>query len=655
MQSNHRQGTDSRDRPKHNSSIALLFGVDRMRTRSRCLSGRLAAGMSMMLVAASGLIESPAAAAPTPAPSGPGHADSAVPQVTPQRRAIELVQPSVVLVRTDWRASIDTGDGDAIPMRWTSACTGVIVSSDGYVITAGHCEDQAEARRDAIGLIVDGLIDEGKIAASSRDKLVDRVLSGRDRWLVFGKDRDSPPIRENQIQLGGGVASWPQKKEPKDGPAARVIETVPFDQGDVALLKIDDTDLPVALLAQDKPQIGQELMAIGYPFEQVDGDKAAPVYQNGQINATDTEGAHGAENNFYQMSADLKQGMSGGPVPGLDGRVLGISSNTRLGKSSFIVPASIVADVLAKYAVKNELGRVDTLYRAGLDDFYRGYYTDAIRSFEQVVAIAPTHQMAKNKVREAADLRQRFGDQARPAPPTVSSGNKVLLWTLIVASVALLLALALGMTWFLRRRRSVVPAGEPVLSRKELPYRRDTMDDDTYVGYLQPLDRPGPFPPAYANESPVSPTPAFGSASVGRHSVPSTAEPAASPAPASPPPVSSPPAGTFWADTPSSGATPWSTPPASVSPASSVPVGEAPLGSWEFVDAGIPATAPEPEPGPTEFIGRAGVPAAPTPMAPPQPQAASFCSQCGAPRAASDRFCSSCGTRLGAPVVRPAG
>jgi S1-C subfamily serine protease len=616
--------------------------------------------MSIALVAGLALIGSPATAAPTPTPSGGGK--STAPQVTPQGRAIDLVQPSVVMIQSEWEAFVDFGGSEPLHRTWSSRCTGTIVSSDGYVATAGHCADPKEARRDVVGQVVAELIDEGYLAEAPIEDYVNEAMSGRDRWLVFGKDRDSPPYSEHQVQLGGGVVKLPEKKDSKDGVNAKVIEIVPFDDGDVALLKIDEKDLPVAQLATEKAQIGQDLVSIGYPLANVSGDEASPSFKNGEINAVNTVGVHGPGNDFYESSATLIPGNSGGAQINFDGQVIGIASNT-IDSSNFIVPASVVAEVLKAHQVKNELGRVDTLYRTGLGDLYRGYYSDAIKSFEQVAAISPTHRLAKDKIRDAADLRQRFGDQVRPAPPKLSSRSPLLVWGAVAAGVVLLLVLVFGAIWFVRRRRASAPVSDPphvLVGLPASPYGPGGMDDDTHVGYGGPLYRSGPYPPAYANEPPVSTPPVYGPPAVGPHGTPWSAPPFSA-APFSATPASATPASA----TPAS-ATPWSTPPASTPPASTPPwnspavsepvAGKAPA-SWASLDGNPPVPAPEspavPDAGHADFVGRAEVQDTPSPFIPRQPQAGGFCPQCGAPRGAGDGFCSSCGARLGAPTVRP--
>ncbi|MFG1609198.1 trypsin-like peptidase domain-containing protein [Actinoplanes sp. NPDC049265] len=378
--------------------------------------------------------------------------------MTPQRRAIDAVQPATVMVRTDWTANVDLGDNTVTTRKWSGACTGEIVSSDGYVVTAGHCLDSGMggAKLKAVQDVVDQAVRDGVVSASRRDRIVASAMSGRDRWVVFGKDRDSPPSVSVQVQLGGGVASLPDVKNPKDGISARAIEVLPFDQGDVSLLKVEEDDLPVALLApRDEAQVGQEMVSIGYPFEDADGDQVALTNQNGQINSVDTTGVHGPGNLFYRTSATLSKGMSGGPAVALDGRVLGIASNTSASnKGNFIVPSSVVAEVLARHGVANTPGRIDALYRTALDDFYHGYYTKAINGFNEVVAIMPEHALAKQRSREAANLRQQFGDPVEPPAPARSSGHPALVWGAVAAAGVALLALVLLGIRHRRRRRS---------------------------------------------------------------------------------------------------------------------------------------------------------------------------------------------------------
>ncbi len=103
---------------------------------------------------------------------------------------------------------------------------------------------------------------------------------------------------------------------------AKVIGTDP--KTDIALIKIDAKDLPVAKLGDsDKLQVGEMVLAIGSPL-------------NPNLDHTVTSGivsAKGRANmgladyeDFIQTDAAINPGNSGGPLINLDGEVVGINS-----------------------------------------------------------------------------------------------------------------------------------------------------------------------------------------------------------------------------------------------------------------------------------------------------------------------------------------
>jgi hypothetical protein len=83
-----------------------------------------------------------------------------------------------------------------------------------------------------------------------------------------------------------------------------------------------------------------------------------------------------------------------------------------------------------------------------------------------------------------------------------------------------------------------------------------------------------------------------------------------------------------------------------------VPPADAPsAGTPPFVDAPVRHRLAEPATYRSESADRADEANPAPPMIPRQ--SGGFCPACGAPRGAHDAFCSSCGTRLGAPAARP--
>jgi serine protease Do len=140
--------------------------------------------------------------------------------------------------------------------------SGVIISSNGYILTANH------------------------------------VVSGADQIKVAMADDD--------------------KKEF----IAKIIGTDP--QTDVALLKIDATDLPAITLADsDQLEVGDVVLAIGNPLDL--GQSVTMGIISGLGRHYGVNGLYGYEN-FIQTDAAINKGNSGGALVDAEGRLIGINT-----------------------------------------------------------------------------------------------------------------------------------------------------------------------------------------------------------------------------------------------------------------------------------------------------------------------------------------
>jgi serine protease Do len=378
--------------------------------------------------------------------------DQGRPVVNPQARAADLTRPAVVWIRIHYDAWVRTGvDARPDPVPLDYGCSGFIVNPNGYIVTAGHCIDDGMdgAQGDAIEIEVDRMVQNGLLPASQREAYIQAVLEGAVPWKVEGYYGNSRPDRTVSVTVGGGDVRWRQKITAN----ARVVQFLPWDQGDVALLKIQKTGLPSMLLSPtDDIQVGEQLLSIGYPGAAVvdDGDQLAVTNRNGQINAERTKGPNNLP--FYETSAALTPGMSGGPTVDLDSQVVGLAS-FKSEDANFIVPSSIIQELLSRNGVKNELGRLDQLYRQGLENYYRGAYSAAIKSFDEVLALMPQHKLAAAKKAKAAELRERFGDPPPPAAPAKRGRSAIGMLVAVAAALVLVSATAGLAVWRTRRRR----------------------------------------------------------------------------------------------------------------------------------------------------------------------------------------------------------
>ena len=132
--------------------------------------------------------------------------------------------------------------------------------------------------------------------------------------------------------------------------AATKIGTYP--QSDLAVLKIEATDLPVLQFADsDKAEIGEWVLAVGNPLELKSTVTAGIISAKGRdIDIIqDLEGA--AIESFIQTDAAVNPGNSGGALVDVQGRLLGINTAiaTRTGffqGYSFAIPVNVVTNIV---------------------------------------------------------------------------------------------------------------------------------------------------------------------------------------------------------------------------------------------------------------------------------------------------------------------
>lgn len=91
---------------------------------------------------------------------------------------------------------------------------------------------------------------------------------------------------------------------------------------DLALLKARIELPPLALYPGTQVPLGLEVSVIGYPQPRIQG--MSKKITQGIINGYRNENSNNTESGFMQISAEVSQGNSGGPVLGPDGTVVGM-------------------------------------------------------------------------------------------------------------------------------------------------------------------------------------------------------------------------------------------------------------------------------------------------------------------------------------------
>ncbi len=389
-------------------------------------------------------------------PAGPAVAK---PTLTPEQKAAAIVLPAVVYLEVNWEGWVrDRVTGSLLDSRSVTVaarCSGFAVSNDGFIVTAAHCLDPGVdgVAPEFFRQIAQRRVEAGLISASDQAAAIASMTSTAQ---ITGGATGEPPVRAVYAQRGVAKAGLTSG----DALPAQVVSFQPSAEGDIGLVKIEKSNQPIVTLADSsKLSVGTDVLAIGYPAATNQSDNSLePSNGYGKISADRTVGTVP----LYQTSVATTESMSGGPVADLNGDIVGLVSAgpaTDATSYNFLAASSVIAKALVKAGVKNDLGKVDKDYRAGLAAYYDGRYTAAIEAFDQVLATVPSQAQAQQFRLEAVNRRNTEGD-----PVTPDSGEIVTRYRspaiLIAAIVVLLAGLILGGRWR-ARSHPTPPAAQP--------------------------------------------------------------------------------------------------------------------------------------------------------------------------------------------------
>jgi serine protease Do len=344
---------------------------------------------------------------------GTAAADGARPQVNPEERAAAMIRPAVMYLAGQTYGQVrlpggqllsQFGAGSTFPFVATWGCTGFVVNPDGWVATAGHCVDPSTAKDLILKNAASAYMDQFPDAPSGRD-LVATIEWLQKNARVEGDIPDRGP--EFSLTVLYGTGTKVAGKMP-----ATVMDFRPLGKGDVALLKVEQHNLPSSELASDADvSIGTSILAVGFPqvTQRITGPSLDPTNKSGTVSKKSTMESIPE----YEINAAVTEGMSGGPTIELNGEVIGLNSFAPADEPqpfNFIAPADRLAVMLAGKGVKPMLGPADVYYRKGLDHYYSGHYSDAIKDFDQTLALSPDYPGLADLRTNAANLRQQYGD-----------------------------------------------------------------------------------------------------------------------------------------------------------------------------------------------------------------------------------------------------
>ncbi|HEX8813229.1 MAG TPA: trypsin-like peptidase domain-containing protein, partial [Terracidiphilus sp.] len=319
--------------------------------------------LTVLLGSAAGLLAQAAQNRATPAPP-PKKSGPAVLEAKPSEPPDVLVQlngaleslaakvsPAVVQILVTGYGPLREEDRSqtALIVRQHAVGSGVIVDPSGYIITNAHVVEGAQRIRVALPLPMGD--SSGQVPVGKR-----RILEAR----LVGQHKET----------------------------------------DLALLKIDETDLPTLTLLSQRPHVGQLVFAIGSP------EGLQNSVTMGVVSALARQPDPSKALTYLQTDAPINPGNSGGPLVDMNGSVLGINTFilSQGGGSEglgFAIPARIVDFVYHSLRKYGHVHRVEI--GAGAQE------------------ITPT-------LAEGLHLTQRWGvivDDVKPGGPAAAAGLQV--------------------------------------------------------------------------------------------------------------------------------------------------------------------------------------------------------------------------------------
>src|SRR5580692_11512406 len=288
-----------------------------------------------------------------PPPAKPVEAPNVLVQLNGALEALAAgVSPAVVQILVTGYGPLREEDRSrtALIVRQHAVGSGVIVDSSGYIMTNAHVVEGAQRIRVALPLPMGD--SAGQVPVGKR-----RILEAR----LLGQHKES----------------------------------------DLALLKIDETDLPtLPLISQRRPHVGQLVFAIGSP------EGLQNSVTMGVVSALARQPDPTKPITYLQTDAPINPGNSGGPLVDMNGAVLGINT--------FILSQGGGSEGLG-FAIPARV--VDFVYRS-------------LRKYGHVhkVEIGAGAQEITPALAEGLHLPQRWGvvvDDVTPGGPAAAAGLQV--------------------------------------------------------------------------------------------------------------------------------------------------------------------------------------------------------------------------------------
>ena len=425
-------------------------------------------------------------------------------------KTVAYTQPSIVyldITYTGWvvdRFNSDKNDksylNNAKPFVLKSSCTGFFVDDIGNIATAGHCVDPKEvtsAYLDAAASwaytcrcyysdkslsyeTIRGFADDDYVVEGSKTGVgsTSNYKKGADvQWQAVWSTDSTQPLYDAQGDLNGNP--YP----------AHLVKFVPFDQGDVALLKVEvDNVVPLPVL-DEKLDTGAQIVAVWLPGSGHGCLRRQPERPCRSSRERCRPFVPREAYPVYEMSTPMSGGMSGGPTVTVGGEVVGVNSYGVAGgvaqSFEFSQSSKTLVQLMTDAGVTPGLGEIGTAYRAGLDAFFAGDKEAAVTNLEEAVSLNSDFAMADEFLAEAEDM---------PDPVVAEDSSSSLPMVLGIGLLLVVLAAA-GFLVMRNRKPVAQPAAAASVAKPATEPVRPTP--------AAPVMETAPMPDAQTDELPV--------------------------------------------------------------------------------------------------------------------------------------------------------
>ncbi|MEV5210091.1 trypsin-like peptidase domain-containing protein [Micromonospora sp. NPDC053740] len=364
---------------------------------------------------------------------------------SPEERALAVAGPSMVFVEVMFTGYVrNKADGALLnkaPVTFSRRCSGVVVQHEGHVLTNSQCVQPTPdvLVGSALNSVANRLVAEGSLQAKdistyTRSRVNTSVLTGANA-------ADQPESRlYGQLNIAKG--------EVTDSPAipGTVVRALPIEAGNVALVKLEQKNLPTAELntsASVSPETS--LLVLGYGTSDTSFRAATYTVLSKTVTVTGVDTS--TPLNPYRINEDLGLYSRGGIAIDPSGRVVGMLDNDVLRPDKanrLVVPVSTMTALLQAGGVTNALGKADNQYRSGLDAYFAGDESTAIARFDEAARNSPANLLAQSYRQAAVDSRG----------PDDSGGSSWAVPVIAAAGGALAVAIVVAVAMLLARRRN---------------------------------------------------------------------------------------------------------------------------------------------------------------------------------------------------------